>query len=30
VDELVQLGTAKARVVAEQTMEKVRSAMRIG
>jgi tryptophanyl-tRNA synthetase len=30
VDELVQLGTAKARVVAEQTIEKVRSAMRIG
>ena len=29
VDELVRLGTEKARAVARQTMEKVRSAMRI-
>jgi tryptophanyl-tRNA synthetase len=30
VDELVQLGTAKARVVAEETMVRVRAAMKLG
>ncbi len=30
LDEIVQLGTRKAREVAEQTMEQVRAAMRIG
>jgi tryptophanyl-tRNA synthetase len=30
IDELVQLGTAKARAVAEETMVKVRAAMRLG
>ncbi len=30
VDELVQLGTAKARAVAEETMVKVRAAMKLG
>jgi tryptophanyl-tRNA synthetase len=30
IDELVQLGTAKARVVAEETMVRVRAAMKLG
>jgi tryptophanyl-tRNA synthetase len=30
IDELVQLGTAKARAVAEETMVRVRAAMKLG